>query len=1002
MLNRFASQSYSQKKNRYIIHWLFGLTASLLLLPWPAGAALEAAICTTALSLQQPTQAQSGAQITPQGAIELNKPIEKELAGDQEHSYQISLTAGQYLNAVVEQRGIDVMVMLIGPDGKELVRMDSHDGPQGAEQILWTAEVTGDYRLNICALEKNARAGRYEVKIKELRKTTEEERDLTQVTLLTTNSLPNLAELYTSKGDLAKFEGNWRSTIAFLEKMFGLEHPYTTAQMMRLAEFYRYTVGYEKAESLLRRSLEIREKAYGLRHSETAFPLDRLGGLYRDKGDYEQAEPLLRRAFEIRERVFGAEHLYTAFSLNALAELYHAKGDLSHAERMFRRALEIKEKALGLEHQETTRSIHCLATLYLDKGDYEQAETLFRRVLTNREKTLATEHPDTVSAENSLALLYCYKGDYAQAVQLASLASAAREKHVAAILLTGSEYQKRLYLDKLSEETNFAISLHVRSAPADSQAGRLALTVILQRKGRALDAMSDQLSALRRHISPQNRELFDELASVRTQLATLQFGSTGAKLAPEALRSRIDSLKTRERELEDKISRRSVEFHAQSQPITLETMQAAISAGTALVEFAVYRPVDVKTPKGGPAQYVAYALTSQGEPRYVELGETATIDKAVEDLREALSCPQKRDCTIVLDEVIKRARKLDGLVMQPVRKLLGDTKHILISPDGALNLIPFAALVDEQGEYLIKRYAITYLTSGRDLLRLQIARESKSVPLVVADPIFGEPATKKQAMAQAAATAKSREQTINNNSDLDVHLRPFNKVAGAEDEARRLKRILPEATVLTQHEATETSLKQTNAPHILHISTHGFFLDDLAMTPENERRSRSLRSGSVMASEAVSAGRTALLENPLLVSGLALAGANQRKSGDDDGILTALEVAGLDLWGTKLVTLSACDTGVGRVKNGEGVYGLRRALVLAGSESQVMSLWKVDGLATRDLMTDYYKKLIQKGGRGEALRQAQLEMLKNPKRRHPFYWASFIQSGEWANLDGKR
>jgi CHAT domain-containing protein len=108
------------------------------------------------------------------------------------------------------------------------------------------------------------------------------------------------------------------------------------------------------------------------------------------------------------------------------------------------------------------------------------------------------------------------------------------------------------------------------------------------------------------------------------------------------------------------------------------------------------------------------------------------------------------------------------------------------------------------------------------------------------------------------------------------------------------------------------------------------------------------------------------------------------------------------LWGTKLVTLSACDTGVGQVKNGEGVYGLRRALVLAGAETQVMSLWTADDLATRDLMTAYYTRLKRGEGRGEALRQAQLDMLKNPKRQHPFYWACFIQSGEWANLDGKR
>ena len=142
------------------------------------------------------------------------------------------------------------------------------------------------------------------------------------------------------------------------------------------------------------------------------------------------------------------------------------------------------------------------------------------------------------------------------------------------------------------------------------------------------------------------------------------------------------------------------------------------------------------------------------------------------------------------------------------------------------------------------------------------------------------------------------------------------------------------------------------------------------------------------------------LNNPLLQSGLLLAGAN--KGEGNEGVITALEATTLDLWGTKLVVLSACDTGVGEVKNGDGVYGLRRGLVLAGSESQLMSLWPVSDSGTRDLMIRYYKALENHEGRSSGLRRVRLEFLKDPKLKHPYYWASFIQSGEWANLDGKR
>ena len=144
------------------------------------------------------------------------------------------------------------------------------------------------------------------------------------------------------------------------------------------------------------------------------------------------------------------------------------------------------------------------------------------------------------------------------------------------------------------------------------------------------------------------------------------------------------------------------------------------------------------------------------------------------------------------------------------------------------------------------------------------------------------------------------------------------------------------------------------------------------------------------------------IENPLLRSGLALAGANLRTGREDDGILTALEASDLNLWGTKLVVLSACDTGVGVARNGEGVYGLRRALVLAGSETQVMSLWPVSDYATQRLMKAYYARLKQGKGRGEALRSVKLEMLRQQGLEHPFYWASFIQSGKWTKLDDQR
>jgi CHAT domain-containing protein len=231
-----------------------------------------------------------------------------------------------------------------------------------------------------------------------------------------------------------------------------------------------------------------------------------------------------------------------------------------------------------------------------------------------------------------------------------------------------------------------------------------------------------------------------------------------------------------------------------------------------------------------------------------------------------------------------------------------------------------------------------------------------------------------------------------------VEFEPLKRLVASAEEAREVQKTLPQATLFLRSDATEAELKRVSSPAILHIATHGFFLEE-----EVKFGSKTSESTRIAVRRKQSESTQSVkLENPSLRSGLFFAGANRGKSGDDDGVLTALEAAGLDLWGTKLVVLSACDTGVGEVLNGQGVQGLRRALVLAGSESQMMSLWPVSDTGTRELMIEYYKRLKAGEGRSDALRRVQLKMLANAKRSHPFYWASFIQSGEWANLDGKR
>jgi CHAT domain-containing protein/Tfp pilus assembly protein PilF len=845
-------------------------------------------------------------------------------------------------------------------------------------------------------------------------------------------ALNNLALVYVKKGDYAKAESLYQHALPIWEKALGRDHPEVATVLHNLARVYLETGEYTKSLPLYQRALAIREKALGPDHLDVAQSLNNLGMLYDRKGDYAQAEPLHLRALAIQEKRLGPEHPYVAVTLTNLARLYENLGDYGKAEPLYQRALAIREKALGPTHLDVGESLNNLGQLYLKskkddaraeslfqrsleviekalgsdyagvavplsnlgavyerKGDDKRAEQYYQRALAIRESAMGLNHPDVAQSLNSLARLYRKRGDMQKALFFLSRSNEVRERSLSHNLPLGSERQKLDYLKLFSADMDEALSLHAQLAPRDTRALRLAFTILLRRKGRALDAMSDSIASLRSRSNPQDQALFGELFEARSRLAAIALRGPDKNNAA-TYPSHLKQLEDQVDKLEAEVSARSAEFRAQSQPITLEAIRALLPNGTALIEFAFYRVDDAKTESQEQSRYAAYVLVAGGPAQWVDLGEADPIDRAVAAWRSALRDPQRADAKPL-------ARALDERVMQPVRALLGPSQHLLISADGSLNVIPFAALVDEQNRYLVERFSITYLTSGRDLLRLQVARNSRTGPVVVADPAFGEPATI-LSRGGAAQTSKQSGNETAGRAQIDYSQLFFGPLPGVADEVRALKQLLPQASFLTRERATKAALKQVRGPSILHIATHGFFLQDIpSETADAKASEREKVNGETrLAKWAV------WTENPLLRSGLALAGANQGRSGDDNGVLTALEASGLDLWGTKLVVLSACDTGLGEVKSGEGVYGLRRALVLAGAESQMMSLWPVSDRSTSDLMVGYYKALIRGQGRDEALRQVQLQMLRSKSRANPYYWASFIQSGEWANLEGKR
>ncbi|MEO8702785.1 MAG: CHAT domain-containing protein [Kofleriaceae bacterium] len=777
-----------------------------------------------------------------------------------------------------------------------------------------------------------------------------------------------LGTLQWTLGQQAKAIQSFDRAIALSQKDPNATIMVKTATIYGVSAQYHYGGRPDLAAPLVKRVTEMYEKEIA-RLEKTApddyqLPamLGMLGYMHRQNGDLVKAEAAFTKTIAISEKKTG----YSGYEIS-LAEIKRAQG--KHKE-----ALALVEKLVAAMSKIAPQSVsyynQTMADILRDMGDYKRAEALIQSHRAFLEKTYGKKHPIYGMSELSMAYIYMATGKIPLAEQLLTDSLELAEKDLSNVLKTGTEADHAAYFKRNSYQLDTAINFHLNYAAKSPTAARLAMTTLLRRKGRVLDAAAASLATIRSKLSADDKKLLDELASARAKLAKLTVaGPTATGEADYA--KEVAALEDQVQKLELQIGKKSAAYRVVSQSINLAAVQKLIPKDARLVEIISFQPGDPKAaysinPKLLPRKYVAFVVGQSGDPVTVDLGPVAPIDDAVEKFRKSVSDPDN-------DRALDLGRALYDLTMAKVIPKLGGVTSVLIAPDGALNVVPFSALVDDKKQFLIKKYTFTYLTSGRDLLRLNVKTKAQGGGVIFADPSFdatGKPTA-------PAGTTRGRR-------SADLASLSWQPLPGTGLEADEVTKTMKGLTVYRGVNATETTLKAVHGPKVLHLATHGFFLTD--EEPAEEVGGDASRSAAPTAGPAY--------ENPLLRSGLALAGANKLTSGDEDGIVTAMEASGLDLWGTKLVVLSACETGVGKVTNGEGVYGLRRALVIAGAESMVMTLWQVDDNATKDLMAGYYKKLNAGRPRSSALREIQLEISAREKYAHPYYWASFLPAGD--------
>jgi CHAT domain-containing protein len=662
-------------------------------------------------------------------------------------------------------------------------------------------------------------------------------------------------------------------------------------------------------------------------------------------------------------------------------------------------------------------------------GKYDQAEAFLQRAMKIRKAALGPDDPDVALSAENLSGMFAASGRWREAASSFDDARRVIRRHIAHVLPALSPAEQQSFLQQTDEgEFCSCISMGVQKRD-DPSLVELSTGWLLNGKAVAQEALAQNAQLTRDSADPNTAKIVKQLLEVRRQLASLVY-SGPQKGREQDRKTQVDELQVQEAELARQIAQAHGE-HFQSDPwVELGAVRKAIPGDAVLVDIAKFDKFDFQA-KGPANKYRGYRYAAwivppegQGNVRIIDLGDASQIDAAIKavgiEMRRAiqqLGTKGKAFDYMAQEQAMQNTLgKLAELALTPVLKEIPEgTKQLIISPDSHLWLAPWAALPLVDGRYAIEQYKIRYSISGRDLIVRQTDGQKSTPPVVMADPNYDllpgdvdkntrsvlrgtELATRGSAALRSAVGPTSTSSAL-----PKVRRLPGTKAEADAIVPKIANYTHTDPTVYTDRWALEGVFKKVHGPRLLVLSTHGFFLPD-----QQAKLDPSAGDDSRSAGPALTVGGEPI-ENPLLRCGLLLAGcnnggqqtaksANANASAIDDGILTGMEIVGADLRGTELVVLSACETALGQVQNGEGVSGLRQAFQLAGAQSVVATLWQIPDADSAAIMAQFFDGISENQPKAEALRQAQLARIEALRQRygaaHPFFWAAFTLTGE--------
>lgn len=832
----------------------------------------------------------------------------------------------------------------------------------------------------------------------------------------TAGALMRLAILYQEQGEYAKAMPLLQRALEINQKTYGSEGRDTAVCMECLARLYMAQHDSSAARRLFQQALAINEKILGKEHPELTTQLDSLGSLDTEEDDYVTADIYLRRSLQIREKCLGPEHPDVATSLDNLASLRGRRGTPMEGIPLIERAIKIGEQKLGHDHPITLSYCGTLAYLYHSAGNYQAAAPILKRIVESSEKVLGPEHLQTLGALYNMAMCRFSQNDPAGALPFAQRAAAIARKQLDETAVIQSERQQILMQGVLVRYMNLLIASGVaaKSDPSELYESVLAWKGAIFARQRwmraARNSLRDNAEAARVYAEMEDKSRL--LASgYSAKLKAKEPGDQGVTL--ERLAADIESCQRRLADLSSEF--RATREVSRTKPSDLQKSLPERTALVDIVEYRAYYNDDLarQLPRW-QQRYVAFVVRPDRPIVMVDLGRSDRIQGAVALWRyqqlPGEATDDNRDAAVSLQKLwntnygegVSVGGVLREWIWNRIAPHVEGCETVLISPAGALNYLPWGALPGKKAQtYLLEDVSISVIATPQmlpELLSTPASAPQENASLLLIGDI------------EYLADAKSGKPISNLQkallSDVSLKISPLpgarKEMAGIHDLFGRTH---PQGKMreLTGGQPTEGQVRDL-APQFkyVHLVTHGFF--EQRKQPSAEEKESAAEFSSI-----VPVGDAAEVQTELL-SGVVLAGAARRTGADeDDGFLTALEVQMLDLSGVEMVTLSACQTAMGLQAVGEGTLGLHRAFHLAGVRTTVASLWNVPDEATQQLMIDFYDGLWSKKlSRGEALRQAQLAMLREGSKKlpgvkaeyrgarlPPFCWAAFELSGDW-------